>query len=72
MRDQVNGLIENWKLKPPLEKVVRQWLRSAVILNLNQFTTEHRLTAVPVVISTTGASDGLYCTNGKVNPDVEI
>jgi hypothetical protein len=41
-------------------------------LNLNQFTTEDRLTAVPVVDSTMGASAGLCCTNGKVNPDVEI
>jgi len=30
MRDQVNSLAENGKLKPPLEKVVRQWLRSGV------------------------------------------
>ena len=41
-------------------------------LNLNQFTTEHRLIAVPGVVSTIGASADLCCTNGKVNPDVEI
>ena len=72
MRDQVNGLTEDGKLKPPLEKVVRQWLRSAVIWNLNQFTTEHRLTAVPVVVSTMTSATGLCCSNAKVNPDVEI